>query len=634
VNGRPILRLVLLFLLFLSTDCFAQYILNGTAKKVSCNCYTLTEEVNFQSGSVWNSNKISLNNSFDFWFNVYLGCKDANGADGIVFILQPISTSIGSAGGGMGFEGVQPSIGIALDTWQNFDYNDPAYDHISIQANGVLNHNNDLAGPVPVSSTSDNVEDCKWHVLRIDWDAATHTLKAFFDGVPRVEKQIDLVSTIFNGDPNVFWGFTGATGGAVNLQQFCTALNPIFKTSLSGNNGCEGTAVHFTDASESFAPIVSYNWDFGDGASDNRKTPSHQYAGPGKYPVNLKIKGQDGCEKDSTITVTIGSIPTAAFQVFDTCAGFLPRVQFQNNNVAVSYQWSLDGTTISTDQQPQLPSLSNGAHQLEVTVTSDFSCGQPAKASSNFAVKPKPQIESQVSDGCIQQTLFFNGVQKDNQTTITQWQWNFGDGGSAASQNTLHQYTMPGEYATKLWAAANDGCLSDTAFATITISAATAFAGHDTAVIKDLPFQLHGVGNGEFLWTPSFGLSDPSSPNPTVTLDNDQEFILRVTTPEGCVAKDTVLIRAFKGPAIYVPSAFTPNGDGKNDILHPVYVGIKELKQFAVFNRWGQMLFTTNNMQKGWEGREAPAGTYVWMIRAVNTLDQSMILKGTVTIIR
>ncbi|TMI86947.1 MAG: hypothetical protein E6H06_20315, partial [Bacteroidetes bacterium] len=107
---------------------FSQYILNGSASKNNCNCYTLTTEKITQSGSVWNSNKIDLSNSFDFHFNVYLGCKDLSGADGIVFILQPIilqpiSTSVGTTGEGMGFEGVSPSVGISLDTWQNFNRN-------------------------------------------------------------------------------------------------------------------------------------------------------------------------------------------------------------------------------------------------------------------------------------------------------------------------------------------------------------------------------------------------------------------------------------------------------------------------------------------------------------------------------
>src|SRR5689334_5246884 len=125
-------KLTLLLLLFFISkqEANAQYILNGSAQKNSCNCYTLTQTTQFQSGSVWNGNKINLNSPFDFWFNVFLGCNDL-GADGIVFILQPISTSVGSSGEGMGFGGVVPSIGIALDTYQNFNLNDPSFDHIS-----------------------------------------------------------------------------------------------------------------------------------------------------------------------------------------------------------------------------------------------------------------------------------------------------------------------------------------------------------------------------------------------------------------------------------------------------------------------------------------------------------------------
>src|SRR5829696_5365370 len=82
----------------ISNFSFCQYILNGAATQNSCNCYTLTPAAFTQSGSVWNSVKINLTNAFDFHFNVYLGCQDANGADGIVFMLQPISTSIGSTG--------------------------------------------------------------------------------------------------------------------------------------------------------------------------------------------------------------------------------------------------------------------------------------------------------------------------------------------------------------------------------------------------------------------------------------------------------------------------------------------------------------------------------------------------------
>ena len=212
------MRQLLLYILIISaTVSHSQsntYILNGSAQQNSCNCYTLTEDVVWQGGSVWNSRKINLNQSFDFWFNVYLGCKDDTGADGIVFMLQPLSTSIGTSGEGMGFAGVTPSIGIALDTYFNPNQNDPAYDHISIQANGNPNHSADLVSPVQASVTSSNIEDCQWHTLRIKRNAVTKTIEVYFDGTLRLTTQIDLIVNIFNNNPEVYWGFSGATGGS------------------------------------------------------------------------------------------------------------------------------------------------------------------------------------------------------------------------------------------------------------------------------------------------------------------------------------------------------------------------------------------------------------------------------------
>jgi hypothetical protein len=78
-----------LIVIVINTAAQNPYVLNGTATQDNCHCYTLTTELEFQSGSIWNKNKIDLTKPFDYFFNVYLGCKDGNGADGIVFVLQP-----------------------------------------------------------------------------------------------------------------------------------------------------------------------------------------------------------------------------------------------------------------------------------------------------------------------------------------------------------------------------------------------------------------------------------------------------------------------------------------------------------------------------------------------------------------
>ena len=136
------MRRILSMLLFLAScqNLLAQYTLNGNATQDACNAYSLTQAAGNQSGSVWNNNKINLTQSFDFNFDINLGSNDA-GADGIAFVLQPLSTSVGSSGGGLGYNGITPAVGVTIDTWQNGNDNDPAYDHIAIQLNGDLNHN-------------------------------------------------------------------------------------------------------------------------------------------------------------------------------------------------------------------------------------------------------------------------------------------------------------------------------------------------------------------------------------------------------------------------------------------------------------------------------------------------------------
>src|SRR5258707_10190573 len=90
----------------------SHYILNGSTIQESCNCYQLTYNQIFLAGSVWNKNLIDLNESFNYIFSVYLGCKDRNGADGIAFVLQPVGTNLGAAGQGIGFQNITPSVGI------------------------------------------------------------------------------------------------------------------------------------------------------------------------------------------------------------------------------------------------------------------------------------------------------------------------------------------------------------------------------------------------------------------------------------------------------------------------------------------------------------------------------------------
>jgi gliding motility-associated-like protein len=165
---------------------------------------------------------------------------------------------------------------------------------------------------------------------------------------------------------------------------------------------------------------------------------------------------------------------------------------------------------------------------------------------------------------------------------------------------------------------------------------------YDTIVHPGARFPLLALSGGiTYTWSPPFGLSDPNVANPTVTVgDIGDEISYKVvaTTTEGCKGEGYVRIRVYKGPDIYVPTAFTPNNDGKNDQFIPFPVGIKSYNYFRVFNRWGQLLFSTTRLNEGWDGRmggkEQATGVYIWQVEG-QTLDGKIInKKGTVTLIR
>jgi gliding motility-associated-like protein len=115
--------------------------------------------------------------------------------------------------------------------------------------------------------------------------------------------------------------------------------------------------------------------------------------------------------------------------------------------------------------------------------------------------------------------------------------------------------------------------------------------------------------------------------------------MVTATTPEGCYGVDYITVKLFKtAPDIFVPTAFTPNSDGVNDVIKPTLAGIAKFYYFRVFNRWGQCVFQTSQEGSGWDGRingiDQPPGTYVFMAQGKDYLGNMLNKKGTVVLIR
>jgi gliding motility-associated-like protein len=182
-----------------------------------------------------------------------------------------------------------------------------------------------------------------------------------------------------------------------------------------------------------------------------------------------------------------------------------------------------------------------------------------------------------------------------------------------------------------------------------------AFAGNDTNAVLNKPHQLTATGAGTagtYHWYYPAGvtLSDEFIGNPTAIFlpvpqpgtyvhpdTNYYKLAVTATNLAGCSAIDTIKINVFVGPTCYVPTAFSPNSDGNNDIFKPVNVGMNIL-YFRVFNRYGEVVYETSQFREGWDGtfkgKPQPVGAYVWIFRGKDKNGRIIDNKGTVMLLR
>jgi gliding motility-associated-like protein len=186
----------------------------------------------------------------------------------------------------------------------------------------------------------------------------------------------------------------------------------------------------------------------------------------------------------------------------------------------------------------------------------------------------------------------------------------------------------------------DDGCALTTSKQDVIIDKARPGITYpvEYAVI-DLPTTLQARDFGSTaLWSPPRFLDNAASFTPLFRSSADQLYTVEITTTTGCVTVDTQMVKIVTHADIYVPSAFTPNDDERNDILRPTLMGIKELRYFRVYNRWGLLVFDTRTNYAGWDGKYKGAlqstQTFVWIVEGVGVDGRVYTKKGTSTLIR
>ena len=333
----------------------------------------------------------------------------------------------------------------------------------------------------------------------------------------------------------------------------------------------------------------------------------------------------------SLITVTVNLTPAAPIisSPVNYCQGNSSTSLAANGTNLLWYNVASGGTGLSASPIPSTATPGNANYYVSQTVGI---CEGP-RSTINVIVLNIPNLGANQQDTiCFGGT--FNATTIFNTTGLTiHWTHNGTDvtNPGSISETGIYQIEVT-----------NANNCSDTALFNLNIRPPVlANAGHDTIAIRGAEHQLFATGGDTYQWYPISLLDpsyNPSGPVQMATLNNDQLFIVTAYNTIGCSDKDSVFIRVYDGPTYYIPKAFSPDGDGLNDIFRPIPVGISNTEYFKVFNRLGELIFSTNKWLRGWDGtylnRKQPVGTYVWMIKGTDRNGKPVVMKGTVLIVK
>jgi len=315
-------------------------------------------------------------------------------------------------------------------------------------------------------------------------------------------------------------------------------------------------------------------------------------------------------------------------------------VKFINKSTGgFSYNWyfGVPGAT-STEFEPTYTYPDTGVYTVTLKVNEGSTC--PDSISRDVKIFPTYNVDFDAS-GLPCPYVPQNFVDKSVATygESVSWLWDFGDSNTATGREVAHAYTVGGFYNVTLAAQSTRGCV-DTITKRIYVEPFVPFAGNDTIIVKGERIRFNAIGGDEYTWTPADGLVFPGSANPVGYYPDTgvYSYAVHIKTNTGCEGDDSINVLVVDNPYLYVPSGFTPNGDGRNDILRPIGVGYNQIRFFRVFNRWGELVYETNVFREGWDGiykgQPAEIGTYFWVLQIVNRFGTEEMIKGDATLLR
>lgn len=396
-----------------------------------------------------------------------------------------------------------------------------------------------------------------------------------------------------------------------------------------------------------YTSVFSYGDGFMDSSSVGASTysPTHIYTTPGTYNINFFYHNNYGCSALATLPVTLGHPLTSVFtpSAPSVCLGV--PVTFTNSSVGTgaTYFWTFGDGVTSTDMNPNHSYAAPGTYNVTLTVTDFIPC--TAVSNTNIdVISIGTRTDFHDTTVCLRLPLqieSYTEVVPSSLTNIT-YQWT---PGTNLSDPTIPNPTFMGvgDYTYTLTATVLPlGC---TASDVMTIHSKPPIILTHVTIDQVIPIggsiQLNADSAWVYVWSPNDGtLSNANINNPIATpIDSVTTYMVVGMSPYGCRDSAFVTIRVDPTVTEFIPEAFTPNGDGLNDVFRVFNLGYyQKLVDFRIYNRWGHEVFNTINAKQGWDGTmngvPQDMGVYYYQVIVSNPDGKQKSLKGSVTLIR
>ncbi|WP_298741375.1 PKD domain-containing protein [uncultured Chitinophaga sp.] len=437
--------------------------------------------------------------------------------------------------------------------------------------------------------------------------------------------------------------FTLSTTTAVGCTQTVSKTVQVYpkpELSITGPlQACQDAPVSFS-GTVARVNDVSWKWDFGNGNTSNVQAPADQvYSNTGAAAVVLTASSKDGCSDTAQHNISILPKPVVN-------AAATPSVICLGNSTTLSagggvtYQWS-PAEDLDNPQAANPVASPKVNSTYTVSVTDANGCNNTDQVSIRvaqpFTIQATPDTVI-----CLGHVLPLRAWGADHYV----WQGPGLDNANSQFPNASIQ--APGNFTYQVTGYDADGCFThDTSLVVDVRPLPTVNAGPDQASMAGVALTLTATGSPDVIkwsWTPAEFLDCANCPTTSALPNLSTQYQVEVENRYGCKAMDEVLVKVTcdKG-AVFLPTALTPNRDGRNEWFYPKGRGIKEVSWMRIFDRWGTLVFERshfqiNNANAGWDGswknQLAPMGTYVYALETVCEDGTTFLFRGTVTIIK